>query len=85
MTDMFSGHVAGLDSPFEDGVAVSPSDTIDLPGVSRALWIGTMGDVCAVTRAGTSLTFRNVSGLLSGRFTRVKATGTTASDIVAVW
>jgi len=85
MTDIFAGHAAGLDSPFGDGAAVTPSDSSDLSYVSRALWVGTSGDICAVTRGGATLTFKNVSGLLPGRFARIRSTGTTAADIVAVW
>lgn len=68
------------------GVAVTPSDSTDL-GVTRAVWVGTGGDL-VVTFVGTSsaVTLPNVQDgtLLPIQVSKVMvATG--ASDIVAIY
>lgn len=69
--------------------AVSTSDSADLAQIPKALFIGTGGNI-ALTLAndttGTSVTFKNVpSGtVLPVRPSRVWATNTTATDIVAL-
>jgi hypothetical protein len=73
------------DGPAYDAVAVTPSDTTDLHNV-RALYIGTTGDIAIVTIGGASVTFANVPvGFFPVRCTKVKSTGTTATDIVALY
>jgi len=86
MLDHFEDRSSGLESPAFDGTAVTPNNSVDLAVMSRALYIGSSGDLSIVTAGGTTLTFRNVPiGLLPIRVSRMRATGTTASDIVAVW
>ena len=87
-TDNFAAYTPGLDSPAQHAVAVTPSDTLDIGSTaSRALWIGVTGDVTVTTAGGeTSVTFKAVPvGWLQVRATRVWNTGTTATNIVAVW
>ena len=76
----------GSDGPATDAQAVTPSDTADLNAVSRALWVGSAGDVTVTLWGGQKVTF---SGLTVGwhplRVSRVWATGTAAGEIVAVW
>jgi len=73
-------------TPAYDGVAVTPSDSVDLTSYCRAIYVGTGGDVALITRGGTTLTFKNVpsGALLPIRATRIKATGTAATDIIAL-
>jgi hypothetical protein len=88
MPDNFASHTAGLDSPAFDAAAVTPHDTNDLAFTARALYVGTAGDVVAILKAdAASVTFRNVpSGtVLPVCARRVLATGTTASNILALW
>ena len=70
--------------------AVTPADGTDLPlyaanGPASSLYVGGSGDV-VVTVAGVDITF---TGMASGvwhpmpPYTRVKATGTTATDLIA--
>jgi len=66
--------------------AIVPHDTDPLPVVPKAIYVGTGGDV--VLRgigSDQDVTFRNVpAGLdLMVRASHVRATGTTASDLVA--
>lgn len=66
--------------------AVTPSDANDLTNVTRALWVGTAGSVQVTMRAGQTVTFSNMNvGWHPIRVRRVWATGTTATNIVAVW
>lgn len=86
MPDYFHDRSTGLESPGQSAAAVSPDDAIDLAVTSRALYIGTGGDIALTTAAGDIVTFRNVApGILPLRVSRVHQTGTTATDIVAVW
>ena len=65
-------------------VDITPSDTTVLTGV---LWIqvGTSGDVVTVDQDGNEATHLNLSigEIRFGRFTKVKATGTTCTGITA--
>lgn len=69
-----------------DPSAVTPSDNTDLPVVSKALWVGTGGDVRLKGVNGQPVVFVGVpSGfIIPVRASRVYATGTTATDIVAL-
>lgn len=86
MKDDFANQVSSLTSPFNYADQVIPSDTVDLPYVSRSLYIGVAGDIRVTTVGGSIVTFRgHPVGYMPGRVRRVHATGTTAADIVAVW
>lgn len=76
-----------VNAPASNFVAVTPHDSTDLANVSRAIWVGGAGNVAAVTVAGTAVTFAGVPAgtLLPIRVSRINATNTTATDIVAVW
>ena len=65
--------------------AITPSDTARLAPLAVALWIGTEGDVSVETANGDTVTFKGVQGLLSVQVSRVRNTGTTATDIVALY
>jgi hypothetical protein len=66
---------------------VTPSDSVFLPGGEcSALYIGVAGDVTILNATGNPITFKNVPvGYLDCQTTRVNATGTTATDIVALY
>lgn len=68
-----------------DATAVTKSDSTVLP-TTRALWIGTTGDVAVTMAHGSTITYKNVPvGVLPVQVTQVLETGTTASDIVAMY
>ena len=81
--------------PFDTALVVVPSDTTVLqPGI-RALYIGGhgsggggggAGDVSVVTAGGQTVTFANVpvGTLLPVQCVRVRATGTNATNILAL-
>lgn len=86
MSDRFDTHTVGLDSPYEDGAAVTPSDATDLAVWSRALYIGGAGTLRITTAKGTVLNFAAVpAGIHRLRAARVHATGTSATGIVALY
>ncbi|WP_395752496.1 hypothetical protein [Prosthecobacter sp.] len=67
--------------------AVTPSDTVPMKGgPARALYVGGAGDVTAVNENGAAVTFAAVpAGCVLPIVTRrVNATGTTATNIVAL-
>ena len=85
MADTFDSHAVSITAPPSNAAPVIPSDTTDLAFVSRALYIGTPGDVRVLTNAGQDVTYKGVAGTKVLRVTRVFATGTTAADIIAEW
>lgn len=86
MTDRFIGREPGFDGPATHGFSVTPNNDTILAEVTRALYVGTAGDVAMLLASGASVTLTNVpSGtLLPVRAVRVLATGTTATAIVGL-
>lgn len=87
MTDVYQGQASGLDSPARKAFAVSPSDSTDLTTSTRAIWVGTPGNIEAIlVDDSASVTFANVPGgsILPIRARRVRATGTTAGSLVGL-
>lgn len=74
-------------SPAEYGVAVTPSDSTDLPQVARALYVGTGGDLNIDFADGSTVLLPSVLGgvIVPVRARRVRATLTTASNIIALY
>ncbi len=87
MADPFESNSSGLDSPAKSAAAVTPNDSTDLGTTCRALYIGVSGDVKVnMAGSGDDIVFKAAPvGMLPVRASRVHATGTTATDIVAVW
>lgn len=74
--------------PYTSAAVVTPSDSVDLTHVSRALHLGTGGGTLKVTmQDGTALTITNpAAGWHNIRVSRVWSTGTaTVANIVAFW
>lgn len=86
MKDLFSSQGVSLTSPFTFADPVVPSDSVDLPYATRAIYVGVAGDIRVTTLGGTIVTFRNHPvGYMPGRVARVHLTGTSAAQIIAVW
>ena len=67
-----------------DANTVTPSDATVIP-VTRALYIGTGGDVVVRMASGVTRTFKNtISGILPIQVDKVMA-ATTATDILALY
>lgn len=74
--------------PAAAGFTVTPSDTGDLPnGPCRSIYVGVTGDVTMVpSKSGQSVLFKAVPvGILPVQCSRIYATGTTATNIVALY
>jgi hypothetical protein len=81
--DKFTSSRTLLDMPPDHAFAITPSDTNDLPYVTRYIYVGASvaGDVALVTMNGEEVTFKNVppGTQLRIRASRVLATGTGSS------
>lgn len=67
-------------------VTVTPSDTVDLPQMTQALFIGGAGDLAAVQQNGVAGVIPSVpAGWMPIACKRINATGTTATKIVALY
>ena len=84
--DQFAGYKSELDSPGSNAEAVTPSDTVDLPHVSRTLYIGAAGggNISIIPRDGEVAVPHLVydGQELRLRVRRVMATGTDCTGIV---
>ena len=73
------------------GVSVTPSDTVDITGINpntpATLFVGVGGDIQVITIGGSTLILKNIAdgSFLPIQVTRVMATSTTATDIVALF
>lgn len=86
-TDPFAQSSDTAYSPATAPFAVAPSDTVALSVIPKALYVGTAGDVVVRGVSATAdVTFRNVGAgqIIDVRASYVRATGTTAADIVAL-
>jgi len=87
MNDDFEGMTPGLTSPAIAAQEIIPADGRELDYVSRALYVGSGGDLSVESSRGDVVTFRNVpsGAFLPIRVRRVRNSDTTASDIVSLW
>lgn len=74
-------------APAVDALEVTPNDSTDLAeGVTRALYIGTPGNLSVVMVSGVTVLFTNVPiGIFPIAVTRVRSSGTSALGIVALY
>lgn len=85
--DNFSNFADSPSSPASNCFAITPSDSTQLALVTKALYIGTGGDVTLRSvQSGADVVFRNVAtgSVLDVRASYVRATGTTAANIVGL-
>ncbi|HEY0625470.1 MAG TPA: hypothetical protein VGD10_01930 [Allosphingosinicella sp.] len=88
MADQFSGTLDSVSSPATRAVAVAPHDANALVDIPKALFVGTGGNLMLRgSGGGADVLFRNVPDgcVLPFRAQFVRATGTTATDIVALY
>jgi len=86
-TDLYAQFVDNANYPSRSPTPVSPHDTNELPVIPKALYVGTGGTlVLRGVGATADVTFKNVANgqVLDVRAQFVRATGTTAADIVAL-
>lgn len=86
MSDKFSQFVRSLTSPPFGGFAVSPSDSDNLPSVTRAINVGVAGNLRVTMLDDTQVTlFLQAGGVFPLRVKRIWATDTTAAEIVGLY
>ncbi|MEI4473714.1 spike base protein, RCAP_Rcc01079 family [Frigidibacter sp. MR17.24] len=86
MADRFASHAPNLTAPASDGAALVPSDAAALAEATRAVYVGTGGDLHVRFVSGADVTLRNLAGgmIYPLRLNQVLATGTTATNLVAL-
>ena len=86
MTDRFESFRGGVESPANDGFAITPSDSTDFALDTRAIYVGVAGNIAVVMQSGAVVTFVGVPAgtILPVRAGRVNATGTTASSLLGL-
>ena len=76
--------VQDITEPPRHAFDIAPHDTNDLTYVTRAIWVGTGGNLKVTLLGGETVTYKNLANGTEkvGFFTRVFATGTTATDLI---
>lgn len=85
--DPFENSSDSLIAPAKTAFEIAPDDNADLPGATKAVYVGTGGNITArPVDADADVTFRNVVAgtVLPVRMRAVRATGTTAADLVGL-
>jgi hypothetical protein len=75
-------------APGRNAAVVTPSDSTDLTDTTRAIYVGGAGDVTVnMLKTGSAILFKAVpvGTVLPIRAARVKSTGTTATNLTALW
>lgn len=86
MSDRFQFYTDSVISPARRLAVVTPSDAADLAEIPKALLIGGAGTVSLIAADDTvAVTLTVEAGVLPIRVRRVRATGTTATGIVALY
>lgn len=87
--DLFSTHSADSAAPARNAAPVTPHDANDLAIYAKAIYVGVSGDVTLIpvgAATDTGVLFKSVPiGWLPVQARRILATGTTASQIVALF
>ena len=85
--DTSTSNVPSGIEPARQFVAITPSNTTDLDGLTKAVYVGGAGNLVAVDWTGATCTF---TGVLAGtvlpiRVRRINSTSTTATNLVALF
>ena len=84
--DSFKSFTPAMGDPISQAVVITPNDTEDLPWLTRALYIGTPGDIHLGLSDGSTVVFHAmVAGWHPLRAARVYATQTNAANIIGCW
>lgn len=85
--DSFSRFQTQDFSPLTNAASVTPHNTNELSYVTRALYVGGAGDVAVTMQDSGEVTFVGIPAgtTIPVRVKIVKATGTDATSIIALW
>ena len=78
---------SGWNSPAVKAFAITPDDSADLARLTRAIYVGVTGNISLILKGDdAAVTFVGVPAgtILPLRVTRVRSTGTTATDLVGL-
>ncbi len=80
--DQYSQYLANPLGSLTSAFAITPSDTEDLPFVTRQIRVGTAGNMAVIWASGVETIEPVIAGeTLDWRIVRVKLTGTTAANM----
>lgn len=87
MAESFDGQTSGMSGPACDALELDLSEDDADFACSRALYVGTAGNVKAQMKSGAIVTFTNVVAGCERpwRIKKIFKVGTTASGLVALW
>lgn len=78
--------INALSDPAQNAFAVVPSDVADLAQATRAIYIGGAGHLAVTMVGGETVTFLSLpQGVFPICVRRILATGTTATNMIALW
>lgn len=86
-SDKFQSSADSLIAPSSACFAIVPSDVLELPEVTKAIYVGSGGQISLLPLDNqTPVTFANVpsGAILDLRVSKVLATGTDAGDLVGL-
>lgn len=83
--DNFKDYSVGLADPPRNAVAITPDDATDLTNYTRGIHVGVAGDVKVDMVNSGQVTFKAPVGILWVQAKRVYSTGTTATNLIALW
>ncbi|MDJ0641430.1 MAG: hypothetical protein QNJ15_01305 [Erythrobacter sp.] len=85
--DPFENSSDSLIAPAKTAFEISPDDNADLAGATKAIYVGTGGNITArPVESEQDVTFHNVVAgtVLAVRLRAVRSSGTTAADLVGL-
>lgn len=85
--DPFEASTDSLIAPAKTAFAITPDDDNDLPAATKALYVGSGGDITLrPIGSADDVTLRNVvtGSVIAIRLRAVRVTGTTASELVGL-
>lgn len=85
--DNFQTTSDSLMAPAKAAFEVTPDDVAELQEITKAIYVGTGGDIVLRPQEGlVDVTFRNIQSgaILDVRVSAVRATGTSAADIIGL-
>jgi hypothetical protein len=85
--DPTGGAAPGMSGPYVGGFAITPDNNNSLDKVTRAIWVGSGGDLSVMMRTGEQLLLKSVppGTEIRLRVTHVLAAATTASALVGLY